>query len=346
MKPKKPIRRPGHAKKPQQSVDRPLANPVPATAPAPEPKPVEGSFWGNLLSVKLVLGSLGLTAAGVFAYFTPFIDPLKTAVLHYMYTEKAVITLSCDPCTISKGEATRISIAIAPSPSVDIAEGVLKLDFNERELTLSDETPSSFETSVISSKRLLSKSFVLYPTEAVTSQIRSAATVMLETKFGVHKSEPIQIFIEPSVGDARGPYIEPGGKHRVVLTGEWRLELGGSLGGMRITQDEKDDISGVYWLNEPTGRIEAKVDGYKDGTSFKVFFMRPKKQSRWRVEANFYTNAVDKGFIEIRGCAFSLRPDSTVVTDSASPMTSCTARNYVGWRGDGGATFWASAKLR
>ena len=122
-----------------------------------------------------------------------FIDPLKNTVLHYIYSEKASITLSCDPCTVSKGEATRVSVEVAPRPSVDIAEGVLKLQFNERELTLSEETAASFETNVITAKRLLNKSFVLYPTSNVESAATSVVTVTLQTKFGNHVSGPMRI---------------------------------------------------------------------------------------------------------------------------------------------------------
>lgn len=338
----------GTGSKPGGDSDTPPSPPVVDTHAAPADKTPAASpngIWAGMSALKLFVGGLGISAAGALAYFAPFIEPIKTAVVHWLYEEKATVKLSCDPCIISKGEAARISVEIIPGPSVDVAEGVTRLEFNDAELSLSEDTPVSFQVEPIKSRKLLNQSFVLYPNQSVVSPQISAVTVTLDTKFGTHMSAPLSIMLTPIRADARGPYIEPSGKHRIVLSGEWRLELGGSLGGMRIEQSEKNDITGVYWLNEPTGRIEAAVDGYKDGTSFKVFFRRPAKQSLWRVDANFFTNAVDKGFIEMKGCAYSLRPDQTVTTDSQGAET-CSSRSYVGWRGDGATTFWASATLR
>lgn len=345
MKSKKPVRRAAQSPRTRRIAEKVPPTPVTSATSSDATEPVETSWWNKVSLVQVALGSVGITIAGVFAYFAPFISPIKNSVLHYLYTEKANIKLSCNPCSINKGEATRINIEISPSPSIDIAEGVIKLNFNDRELALSEETPSSFETSKITAKRLLEKSFLLYPNKPSESPIRSSVAVVLETKYGIHRSAPIHILIEPRKSDDTGPHIEVGGKHHVVLTGEWQLELGASLGRMKIYQTEKDDIFGNYWLNGPEGRIEAKVDGYKDGTSFKVFFEQPKKQSRWRIDANYFIDASEKGVIEIKGCAFSIRPDSNIVTNSAFPVADCTKRNYIGWKGDAATTFWASARL-
>ncbi|TFW26536.1 hypothetical protein [Duganella callida] len=300
----------------------------------------------SYLSIKTIFSTLGLSAAGLWAYFSPFTDPLKQSLAHKLYKESPSIQISCSPCAISPGESTRINVEISPNSVADIDKGVVKIRYDKNIFILSSDTPPSFETEAINSRRRLDKYFALYLSKNATNVSSSEIRASLATKYGEYDSDALSISLAPPQSTAELPYIDPNGRREVILSGEWRIEIGGSLGGMKITQDQHNDITGTYWLNSPTGRIESQIEGYKDGTSFKVFFLRPKSQSRWRIDANFALNVSDKSFIEMTGCAFSLKPDKTVQSDSSTPIKGCAVRNYPGWRGDGSTTFTASAQLR
>lgn len=345
------ITRPANARRPATGRSLVRREPVPGARSSDDVSTTDArskwASWSELaLRVKLLLGGLGLTAAGVAAYFSPFVDPVKQKMLHSVWKENPTIQLTCNPCEIAMGRSTEIAIDVSPNSMADVADGVVKVTFDPKQLTLSPETPISFETTPISSPQRLKRTFVFYPSPELSGPGASDVKITLETKFGRYDSKPVHIAVSSTQAAMSTPYIDPNGKHGINLSGEWRIELGGWLGGMSIKQNEHNDISGTYWLNDSKGRIQSDVDGYKDGTSFKVFFVRPKSASRWRVDANFRVNSSDRGFLEMNGCAFSIHPDGKVQSDSTNPVTGCAPRDYAGWRGDGGATFYATSQLQ
>src|SRR5262249_52039484 len=138
----------------------------------------------------------------------------------------------------------------------------------------------------------------------------------LQTKFNTYTSKPVTVEVSPR-REATAPFIEQHGSQALNLSGEWRIEIGMANRRMAILQDGQSNIKGTYELEGAEGAKKLVVDGYKDGTSFKVFFYRNQEGSRrWRVDANFAVNQSDRQFVEIKGCAYSIVSDSTVTEDS------------------------------
>ncbi|UCV09920.1 hypothetical protein [Dechloromonas denitrificans] len=294
-------------------------------------------------TLKWLIGFLGISAAGVATYFLPFIEPLKQEALHMIWNESPNVRLLCEPCILTTGQSVRINVVVSPNSKADVAKSYITLKYDPKVLAISPETNQSFESNIITSPKRLDKYFVLYPSQDISTQIKSEISVSLETKYGIYESEPISILVDPARTPAHIPFIEPFGKKGVNLSGEWRIELGGSLGGMKIQQNEHHDISGIYWLNNQKGKIEEKIEGYADGTTFKVFFFKSNSPSRWRIDANY---SINQGFVEVKGCAFSIHPDKSIQSDSAPQGMQCVLRNFPGWKGDGATNFYAMAQLR
>jgi hypothetical protein len=304
-------------------------------------------FWTPLSSrLKFLIGSLGLSGAGVLAFFTPILEPAREWLLRKLWVEQAVITASCDPCTLSAGQSTSISIDVQPNGMSGVSKGIIKLEFDEQALVLASESSRALALEATRSPINLEKAFVLYGMQSLPTATKTRIRATLQTQYIHQKSEWIEVSISPKTTHGARPFIDPNGKRGVNLSGDWKIEMGGTLGGMKISQDEHSDVIGSYWLEHPKGKISGQIEGYKDGTSFKVFFIRNNSASRWRVDANFAINQADKGFLEMHGCAFSIRPDATVLTDTiAKDAKTCVVRNYFGWRGDASSTFYASAQL-
>lgn len=141
------------------------------------------------------------------------------------------------------------------------------------------------------------------------------------------------------------PYLEMTDTSRVNLSGLWPISLGAEHGQMEIRQDEKNRIQGNYVLEDER---KGQVDGFKDGTSFRVFFQWSQPGvEKLRIEASFKINELDKRYIEMEGCAYGLAKDNNVKMDAGGKDKSCKdVRDYVGWKGVTVTSFYATAQLR
>jgi hypothetical protein len=296
--------------------------------------------------ITTVLGAATLAILGALGFW---LTPVKDIVLQRLYPERAEVSLIADRNAISSGQAIEVRIKIVQLSTFPVGKGVARLHFDQDVLALSPETSQSVNTGEISGATALDKPFVLFGRQGKSGKTELYAT--LETKAQTYKSAPLVVDVSLR-REVTAPYIEQHGGQAINLSGEWHIEIGGEPGKMSISQDSKNAITGTYQLENAPQSPRLIVDGYKDGTSFKVFFYRDKEGTRrWRADANFAINPSDTRFVEIKGCAYSIGKDSSVTDDSIvggpDNDASCThLRNYVGWKGLGVSTFYATAEMQ
>jgi hypothetical protein len=277
-----------------------------------------------------------------------WLTPLKDIILQRLYPERAEVSLIADRNSIAAGQPVQLQIKIAQQSTFPVSKGVIRLHFDPTILVLSPESTPSLNTDVIAGAAVLEKHFVLFGREGRAAKTQLHAT--LETKFDTYSSPALTVELLQR-RESTAPYIEQHGSQAINLSGEWHIEIGGVHGTMKIAQDSKNNITGSYRLTGG-GTSEGTIEGYKDGTSFKVFFYRGTENTRrWRVDSNFAINPTDKRFVEIKGCAYSIQKDSRISEDSPVELgdksASCARpRNYVGWRGVGASTFYATAQMQ
>ena len=235
-------------------------------------------------------------------------------------------------------------IGARPLSEIGVSAGVVKLIYNPELLSLAPDSSESFNAKEIESARLLEGHYTLFSKAKAAAPTTLSATYT--TKYGKFEATPITILLRPQ-SETTAPFIERSGSKEINLSGEWRIEVGALSGGMKIRQDQRNDIHGTYWLLTSNGREELAIEGYKDGTSFKVFLLRdPNDITRWRIDSNFALNATDSRFIEIKGCAYAITRDALINKDSAVESDKCQARSYVGWKGTGASVFYATAQIK
>jgi len=295
--------------------------------------------------VTTLVGAAVLAVVGALGFW---LTPLKDIVLQRLYPERAEVSIIADRNSISAGQAVEIQIKIAQLSTFPVGKGVVRLHFDPELLALPPEASPSVNTGEISGVTALDKPFVLFGRPGKSGKAEVHAT--LQTKARTYASAPLSVEVSPR-REVTAPYIEQHGSQAINLSGEWHIEIGGVRGRMTIAQDPKNNITGTYELESAAPASSLMVDGYKDGTSFKVFFYRDREGSRrWRADANFAINPSDTRFVEIKGCAYSIARDSTVTEDSVAGAADKDApcahsRSYVGWKGSGGSTFYATAQM-
>lgn len=302
----------------------------------------------NVLSDQMpkLIGAAIIAVIGALGFW---LTPLKEIVLQQLYPERVEVSLIADRQAISSGQAVEVQIKIAQLSTFPVSKGIARLHFDTDMLTLSPESSQSVNTGEISGATALEKHFVLFGRDGKSGKTEVHAT--LETKFNTYKS-PLLIVELLQRREVSAPYIEQHGSQAINLSGEWHIEVAGVYGAMNIMQDSRNNITGTYSLENIAKADNLTVDGYKDGTSFKVFFNRDREGARrWRVDANFSINPSDKRFVEIKGCAFLIGKDSAVTEDSpvasGDKDASCARpRNYVGWKGLSVSTFYATAQMQ
>ena len=322
-------------------VKRTHAKRAGADASEPSATPVKWltAHWEKFAGALVV----GLAAMVIF-----WLEPLKDLVLHKIYTERADIALLLDANELLPGAAVRVRVRVSPGPDIDAADGIVSLRFDPALLALAPGSLDSFNVKRSSQTRIFEEgSFVLFARKHTTA-VETKLSATYRTKYDTYTAPEVALRLLAQKEDDPMPFIERSGGKAINLGGTWRIQVGASQGSMRVRQDARNDIAGDYWFSTPQRNSALPVSGYKDGTSFKVFYWRdPKGTKRWYIDANFSVNKDDPRFIEMRGCAFSIANDVGVIRDSPSPQADvCLKRDFVGWRGESASTFYATAQMR
>ena len=95
----------------------------------------EESSWHSALAHhrdKIV----GALVIGLLAAIGVWIEPLKDAVLHKIYTERAEVALLIDRSEIALGQTVQVRLRVSPSSKIDVAEGLVRLVFDPDHFTL------------------------------------------------------------------------------------------------------------------------------------------------------------------------------------------------------------------
>lgn len=289
----------------------------------------------------------GATVVALIAAVGVWLDPLKDLVLHKIYQERAELALLVEPSEVESGGAISVRVRLTPTSEIDVADGVVKLIYNSGEVALAPGTVDSFNAKRSNQARILDEgTFSLHAKELPDGK-KTNIYVTYSTKYGLHTSPMATVHVLPRHKNTHVPFIERSGSKAINLSGEWRIQVGASPGNLKIQQDARNDVEGEYSLGGPQS-AKLPVKGYKDGTSFKVFFWRDAQGlQRWFVDSNFAVNQNDPRFIEMKGCAFLISEDRGVTHDSlVSLPDACAKRDFVGWRGIGASTFYATAQMR
>jgi hypothetical protein len=231
----------------------------------------------ELLSSVLGKGA-AMIAAAIVAALGFWLSPVKDILLQKLYPESALITVTPDRSRIYRGQSIQLDIEIAQKSTFPIGQGVLRLHFDPDVLVPEPNQPIEVTVPEIKGVFALPRPFVLFLKSDAVSNTKVSAT--FDTKAGHYSTKEASIGITHV--EVVTPFIEKAGESAINLSGIWHLasgiwhlDLGGLTGSMTIKQDAANNITGVYQLELPSGEfIQSSVNGYKDGTSFKVFFLR------------------------------------------------------------------------
>ncbi|WP_439864704.1 hypothetical protein [Pseudomonas antarctica] len=142
------------------------------------------------------------------------------------------------------------------------------------------------------------------------------------------------------------PHFNKSDTNRVDLSGEWNIDFGGQSGTMEIRQATNSKISGTFRL--PGYKWSAgSVEGYKDGSTFRVVFVLPKSkpEQMLRVAGDFRPNP-QNAYIEIVGCAYHLKKSGKRHASVGGEGVDCTKQVFFDqWEVVQVAHFNASAKF-
>lgn len=310
----------------------------------------EGAQAGSRIStwsgtVKTVAG-LVLTGAGALGFW---LSPLKEYSLRLIYPENAQLTLTVERTEVRPGDLIVFEVSVTPRSKVDVVPGELRIAYETSAFeSIGGET--AVNTEGFGSTRKVDQGKFRFKVRQVAKPATAKVSATLTTRYGSYVSNVAIIKITPITIDGEGPTIRRGDGQSVDLTGTWSLEIGAVLGGMKIKQDNSDKISGEYFLRDNFyGDTGGKIEGFKDGSSLKVFFVdsNGKKSSVIRIDSNFHINEKDSSSIEIIGCAYMLKPDKTVKTDDLiDKILPCKSRSYVNYRGTGASNFTAYSRIQ
>jgi hypothetical protein len=277
----------------------------------PEPRPQSGlseepygAWQASRRVVMLVVAAL-IIAIGVLV-------PWKT-VRQRLYPEKATVVLSVDRASLSQGQSIQVHVEISQQSMFPVTKGVLRLQVDPEFLAFPPGAEAALNTEEIAGVVRLPKPFVLFAASNKTGKTEISAT--LQTMSGTYRAPVVSVNVSPSSARNR-PFIEAQGGNGLNVTGEWRIEVGGVLGTMFVQEYANHTVAGTYHLDSMEDGITMKVEGFKDGTTFKVFFERPGNARRLRVDANFKVNPTDTRFVEMTGCAFLIQRDTSITEDS------------------------------
>lgn len=290
---------------------------------------------------------VGALLVGLAATVGVWLEPLKDYVLHKLYAERAELALLPDKKELLPGEAVTVRVRLSPGSEIDLADGVVKLQFDPEQVSLAPGSQESFNIKRSNQARIVDEGvFVLFARnhkDAVETRLHATLT----TKYASHVAPEVALKLQAPPQDNPMPFIERSGSKAINVSGTWRIQVGVLQGSMKVRQDVRNDVAGEYRFSGKDATA-FPVSGYKDGTSFKVFYLRNVRDTqRWFVDANFALNSEDPRFIEMKGCAFSILQDPNVTRDSpVAQGSSCVKRDFVGWRGDGASTFYATAQMR
>lgn len=299
---------------------------------------------GKTVSKKTKWAWLGgaLVVAGAFAK-----DHIPTAVSLFQSEIKYALDLQQAKVEISAPKQVELYKAIDIEARVD-SVGYQKL--SPGSLTLETE-PDEYIS--IKPKRTL-KLAEIEGSEPVTGVPELKAIKLSPTPVKVRAvyrsrdltvvSNELVIEIVPPVKVVH-PHFDRSDTGRVNLAGTWAVELGGNPGTMTIDQGTNNKISGVYDIPDakwPTG----KIDGYKDGATFRVEFKIPGKEGKEKVwvAGHFEIQSSNGDFIEIKGCAYHLRKTGVIYNKAGTEGVDCLKPAYYDrWKVIQPMTFYASA---
>lgn len=294
---------------------------------------VEGVVKNKILStvglaiVAFVGALLSPLRANIYQYFWP--PSLEISVINY---KKEI----CEDCEL------RLGIRLDQKSRDKIGPGTLDVKLGNH-LSFEDEKQSSalipeFQGSINPFPDRLS----------IRTDRGYTGPTWVELKYsnrGYEAIKKIALTIVPRNAE-KTPFIVTTDTNRVNLSGEWSFNVGADHGTMSIMQTTDSKIHGSYEFSEVHGE-KGTIAGFKDGTTFRVFFYKNEQDVRKRrIEGIFQINSTDKNYIEIKGCAYGIEKDISVVTDSESTERCTRLKNYVGWRGISVTEFYASSVLK
>lgn len=284
-----------------------------------------------------VLSSIGTSLVALLIYFS---EPLKLNVYNYLWPEKVEIQIDYDKNSVCSSCEFPISIKLMQASEGKIKSGILNISLING-LTLRDPAQQSIKIPEFSGTIDAHGSPII---------IRADHTFKTNGMIDVSYKNPIfqatkKIIIINRISESNEPKIVSTDTNRVDLSGSWNINIGADTGEMVIKQDEKSKIHGIFHLNQ----MDGKVDGFKDGTTFRVFFIKDdNNESKIWIEGIFRRNKDDDKYIEIDGCAYGIKKDKNVnKATEGSKLDNCIyTKDFFGWRGISVSAFYATALLQ
>ena len=289
----------------------------------------------DVISNNKIIASILAAIIGLCGYF---LEPLKGMVHSKIWPNEISISHVDVPSETCSGCKIQFRINILQLSTSEIEKGILNFElpdgFQMKDNNLTMEIPQ-FKGMHTSSPVSIS----------IPSSFSGTSTIKVRYENRqIKKYLDIKLNVTPQK-NCEGPKIVTTDTNRVDLTGEWNIDLGADHGSMKIEQKNNNKVHGTYYFGDLN---KGFVRGYKDGTVLNVFFEKMENASKKiRIESYFEINKNDKGYIEIKGCAYGIEKNETIKSDTeSSQYGNCTKfKNYTGWKGISISDFYATSMI-
>lgn len=261
---------------------------------------------------------LVLVASTILGVLGVLFTPLNDVFIHTLWNEDVQIQLKLSSVSVFEGEPLYLQAQLIPKSPIEVSPGILSIESDAASLRLVSPQSPDFATPSFKNPTLIPQSEMIQMEAGSPGEARVAA--VLRTKYGEYRAEEtIQIpKVALNVGEQQSlasrttpdtnvdiPLIEVSRKKPSLgnLGGTWNITLGNARGTMVILETERYTLVGTYHLNSTDNRSEQEdgsISGYRDGTTFHVFFMRPTRASEWKVVGLFQKT---NDSLEIKGTA-------------------------------------------
>lgn len=284
-----------------------------------------------------------LIVSGLFvilAFCLNFARPVFADLYSKIYPPNALVSVEAKSA-IELGEDLVIRIRLDSVGRGHVPPGVLVVKFDEaffKPKTKSAVSTSKFDGSIllVEDVSVLKSIKVHEGGSKVFVEFTSGDIKVVSNALNVIISAPKEKIV---------PHLDISDTSRVNLSGTWFIDVDGNQGHMILKQSTDGTLTGSYLLKG--GKWEqGLITGFKDGSTFRVFFVIDKEdRKRLRVAGSFVIEKKQKGYIEIKGCAYYIvKVKHRYVDSSGEEGVHCDKPvNYGSWKGVSSSVFYATA---
>jgi hypothetical protein len=218
---------------------------------------------------------------------TFFVRPLGDPLLHLLFGEDAEIRVDSDRRELALGDRMSLTVGLRPRSLIGISPGELSirvLGGELRPIGRSDPIPGDRATRPLRLPK---------DTPFALEAVRVGKTQVVATYRTSYRTYAETIAVSV------GPPSETGEPHYRNLTGRWVIDgFNGGRGELRLLQVDATTLGGRYRLERAKETEEGAIDGTRDGSPIRMWFLRAASPTRWEVHGRV---CADKGYLNLKG---------------------------------------------